>query len=140
MPIKKKTKPTPQEIVDLKNLLPLLARLVENGKISIRLGPVRDVKDWLNNYEAFEKSPVVTIDANSVRLAGTELHVDCGLDNYAAQLKADNAGEKVHRDRKSKVLLQMGDNATTQELVAGLALAPQKYGHEAHTQDVALVT
>lgn len=78
-----KTKPTPQEIVDLKNLLPVLARLVENGKISIRLGPVRDGKDWLNNYQAFEKTPVVTIDAISVRLEGAELQIDCGLDNYA---------------------------------------------------------
>jgi hypothetical protein len=79
-----KTKATPQETVDLKNLLPVLARLVENGKISIQLGPVRDVKDWLNNYQAFEKSPVVSIDANSVRLMGTELQLDCELDDYAA--------------------------------------------------------
>jgi hypothetical protein len=79
-----KTKATPQETVELKNLLPLLARLVENGKISIRLGPVRDVKDWLNNYQAFEKTPIVTIDAASVRLEGTELQVDCGLNDYAS--------------------------------------------------------
>ena len=79
-----KTKATPKEIVELKNLLPVLARLVESGKISIRLGPVADVKDWLNNYQAFEKSPIVTIDAISVRLEGTELQLDCGLDDYAA--------------------------------------------------------
>jgi hypothetical protein len=79
-----KIKATPQEIVELKNLLPVRARLIENGKISIRLGPVPDVKDWLNNYQAFEKSPVVTIDATSVRLEGTELQLDCGLDDYAA--------------------------------------------------------
>jgi hypothetical protein len=79
-----KTKATPQEKVDLKNLLPELARLIENGKISIRLGPIADVKDWLNNYQAFEKSPVVTIDAASVRLAGNELRLDCELDDYAA--------------------------------------------------------
>jgi hypothetical protein len=79
-----KTKTTPQDVVDLKNLLPLLARLVENGKISIRLGPVADVKDWLNNYQAFEKTPVVTIDTVSVRLEGAELQFDCGLDDYAA--------------------------------------------------------
>jgi hypothetical protein len=79
-----KTKATPQEIDDLKNLLPVLARLIENGKISIRLGPVADVKDWLNNYQAFEKSPVVTIDAAVVRIVGTELELDCGLDDYAA--------------------------------------------------------
>jgi len=88
MPTKTRTrtkiKATPQEIIDLKNLLPVLARLVETGKISIRLGPVRDVKDWLNNYQAFEKSLVVTIDAQSVRLEGTELQIDCGLDDYAA--------------------------------------------------------
>jgi hypothetical protein len=78
------TKTSPQEIVDLRNLLPVLARLVENGKISIRLGPVADVKDWLNNYQVFEKSPIVTIDAISVRLVGTELQIDCGLDDYAA--------------------------------------------------------
>ncbi|MGB8800716.1 MAG: hypothetical protein WCC97_08515 [Candidatus Acidiferrales bacterium] len=64
--------------------MPLLAGLVESGKISIRLGPLADVKDWLNNYQAFEKSPVVTIDARSVRLEGTELQIDCGLDDYAA--------------------------------------------------------
>jgi len=75
---------TPQEVVDLKNLLPVLARLVESGKISIRLGPVADAKDWLNNYQAFEKSPIVTIDAGSVRLMGTELQLDCELDDYAA--------------------------------------------------------
>jgi hypothetical protein len=79
-----KTKTTPPEVVELKNLLPLLARLVENGKISIRLGPVADVKDWLNNYQAFERTPIVTIDAGSVRLVGTELQLDCGLDDYAA--------------------------------------------------------
>ena len=79
-----KTKVTPQELADLKDLLPVLARLVEDGKISIRLGPVRDVKDWLNNYQAFEKTPVVTIDAISIRLLGTELQIDCGLDDYAA--------------------------------------------------------
>jgi hypothetical protein len=79
-----KTKAAPQEVVELKNLLPVLARLVEDGKISIRLGPVADVKDWLNNYQAFEKSPVVTIDATVVRLVGTELQIDCGLDDYAA--------------------------------------------------------
>jgi hypothetical protein len=81
---KTKTKPTPQEIVDLRNLLPVLTRLIESGKISIRLGPVADVKDWLNNYQAFEKSPVVTIDAIGVRLEGNELQIDCGLDDYAA--------------------------------------------------------
>jgi hypothetical protein len=86
MPIqtRTKTKATPQEVVELKNLLPVLAPLVENGKISIRLGPVADVKDWLNNYQAFEKSPIVTIDAQSVRLVGTELQFDCVLDDYAA--------------------------------------------------------
>jgi hypothetical protein len=64
--------------------VPLLARLIESGKISIRLGPVADVKDWLNNYQAFEKSPVVTIDAAVVRIVGTKLELDCGLDDYAA--------------------------------------------------------
>jgi hypothetical protein len=62
----------------------VLARFVENGKVSIRLGPVADVKDWLNNYQAFEKTPIVTMDAGSVRLVGTELQFDCGLDDYAA--------------------------------------------------------
>ena len=79
-----KTKATPREVVELNNLLPVLARLVENGKISIRLGPVADVKDWLNNYQAFEKSPIVAIEAVSVRLVGTELQIDCELDDYAA--------------------------------------------------------
>jgi hypothetical protein len=79
-----KTKATPQEVVELRNLLPVLARLVENGRISIRLGPTAAVKDWLNNYQAFEKTPVVTIDTANVRLLGTELQFDCGLDDYAA--------------------------------------------------------
>jgi hypothetical protein len=79
-----KTKATSQENIDPTNLLPLLARLIENGKISIRLGPVADVKDWLNNYQAFEKSPVVAIDAASVRIDGGALQIDCGLDDYAA--------------------------------------------------------
>ena len=43
--------------MDLKKLLPVLDRLIETGKISIRLGPVADVKDWLNNYQTFEKTP-----------------------------------------------------------------------------------
>ena len=77
-------KATPHELVELKNLLPLLARLVENRKISIRLGPVADVKDWLNNYQAFEKTPVVTIDAGGVQLVGSELQFDCRLDDYAS--------------------------------------------------------
>jgi hypothetical protein len=42
------------------------------------------VRDWLNNYQAFEKTPVVTIDAASVGLVGDELQLDCGLDDYAA--------------------------------------------------------
>jgi hypothetical protein len=42
------------------------------------------VKDWLNNYQAFEKSPVVPIDPASVQLVGNELQFDCGLDDYAA--------------------------------------------------------
>ena len=86
MPTQTKTKAklTAQEMVDLKNLLPVLARLVENGKVSVRLGPVRDVKDWLNNYQAFEKSQVVTIDAALVPIVGTELELDCSLDDYAA--------------------------------------------------------
>jgi hypothetical protein len=79
-----KTKATPREVVELKNLLPVLARLIESGKISIRLGPVADVKDWLNNYQAFEKTPVVAIESVSVQLVGTELQLDCGLDDYAA--------------------------------------------------------
>jgi len=74
----------PQEVVELGNPLPLLARLIESGKISIRLGPIKDVKDWLNNYEAFEKTLIVTLDATSVRLAETELQIDCGLDDFAA--------------------------------------------------------
>jgi hypothetical protein len=84
MQTKTKTKATPQELVDLKNLLPVLVRLIENGKISIRLGPVSDVKDWLNNYQAFEKSPVVTIDAESAQPLGTQLQFDCALDDFAA--------------------------------------------------------
>jgi len=84
MQTRTKTKTTPRELVELRNLLPVLARLIENGKISIRLGPVADVKDWLNNYQAFEKSPVVTIDAVSVRLVGNELELDCGLDDYTS--------------------------------------------------------
>jgi hypothetical protein len=79
-----KAKATPQDVVDLRNLLPVLVRLVENGKISIRLGPVADVKDWLNNYQAFENTPDVTVDAIDVRLVGTELQLDCGPDDYAA--------------------------------------------------------
>jgi len=71
-------------VVNLKNLLPVLARLIETGKISIRLGPIADVKDWLNNYQAFEKTPIVAIEAASIRLDGAELQLDCGLDDYAA--------------------------------------------------------
>jgi hypothetical protein len=62
----------------------VLARLADNGKISTPLGPIADVKDWLNSYQAFEKSPIVTIDAASARLEGFELQIDCGLDDYAA--------------------------------------------------------
>jgi hypothetical protein len=58
--------------------------LIENVKISIRLGPVADVKDWLNDYQAFEKSPVVTVDAALVRIVGAALEFDCALDDYAA--------------------------------------------------------
>jgi hypothetical protein len=79
-----KTTATPRELVEIKNLLPLLARLIESGKMSVRLGPIADVKDWLDNYQAFEKTPIVTIDAASIQLVGTELQFDCGLDDYAA--------------------------------------------------------
>jgi hypothetical protein len=84
MQTRTKTNATPQEVVEPRNLLPVIARLIENGKILIRLGPVADGKHWLNNYQAFEKTPTVTIDAGSVRPVGTELHFDCGLDDYAA--------------------------------------------------------
>jgi hypothetical protein len=53
-----RTKATPQEVVEPRNLSPVLTPLIENGKISVRLGPIAAVKDWLNNYQAFEKSPV----------------------------------------------------------------------------------
>jgi hypothetical protein len=62
----------------------VLARLADNGKISTRLGPIADLKDWLNSYQAFEKSPIVTIDATSARPEGIELQIDCGLDDHAA--------------------------------------------------------
>ena len=62
----------------------MLSRLVENGKISIRLGPDADVRDWLKNYQAFEKTAIVTTEASSIRLVVTELQLDCGLDDYAA--------------------------------------------------------
>ena len=42
------------------------------------------MKDWLNNYESFEKNSVVIVDAASVRLVGHESQFDCGLDDYAA--------------------------------------------------------
>ena len=79
-----KTNATPQELVELRNLLPVLVRLIESGKISMRLGPIADVKEWLDNYEAFEKSPTVAVDAVSVWLVGTEMQIDRGLHDYAA--------------------------------------------------------
>jgi hypothetical protein len=47
------------------------------------------VNDRPANYEAFEKSPIVTIDAASVRLVGTELQFDCELDDFAASRNCD---------------------------------------------------
>ena len=71
--------PSPSEM-----LAPSLARLIESGKISVRLGPVADVREWLNNYEAFEKSKVAVIHAASVRIDGNVLQIDLGLDDYSS--------------------------------------------------------
>jgi len=105
MPTQTRTKPklTPQETVEPKNLSPPLARLMESGKISIRLGPFADAKDWLNNYEAFEKSPVVTIHAAVVRLVGTELQFDCGFDDYAAQARKCQTRKAKYRNYRPRV-------------------------------------
>ena len=78
-----KTKPTPQEAADVKNMLPVLAQLIESQRITIRLGPVRDVKDWLNNYQAFEKSDIASIEAAAISVNGNEIQIDLGLDDYA---------------------------------------------------------
>ena len=40
---------------------------VKDGIILICLGPVADVTDWLNNDQAFDETPTVTIEAGNVR-------------------------------------------------------------------------
>lgn len=79
----KKTR-TKQASSPSKTLLPLLAQMIKSGQISIRVGRLEDVKEWLNDSEAFEKSQVVTIEAASVRMNGNELQIDLGLDDYAS--------------------------------------------------------
>jgi hypothetical protein len=75
-----------QEISLCKIVLPMLAELIESGRISIRLGPLRDVKEWLRNYEAHETKKTVAIDAASVCMEGNAHQIDLGLDDYASQL------------------------------------------------------
>lgn len=41
---------TQEQIALSEKVLPLLAELIEWGRISVRLGPLADVKEWLNNY------------------------------------------------------------------------------------------
>jgi hypothetical protein len=79
-----KSKPTPQEVIEVRNMLPVLAQLIESQRITIGLGPVRDVKDWLNNYQAFEKSDIASIEAAAISVNGSEIQFDLGLDDYAS--------------------------------------------------------
>ena len=60
------------------------SRLFSRDDQEPAVGPIADVKDWLNNYESFQKNSVVIVDAASVRLVGHESQFDCGLDDYAA--------------------------------------------------------
>jgi len=81
MPKRMKTKT--DDAKEIKSVLQLLSRLADAGKISVRLGPVADVKAWINNFEAFEKRKIVTIEAASVQLNQDGLQIDLGLDDYA---------------------------------------------------------
>jgi hypothetical protein len=51
------------------------------------MGPLADVKEWLNKYKTFARHKVATIDAASVRMDRCELQIDLGLDDYASQLE-----------------------------------------------------
>ena len=78
-------KPRTKQATSLsETLLPLLAQMIESGNISVRVGRLSDVKEWLNDFEAAEKTQVVTIEAASVRINGNELQIDLGLDDYAS--------------------------------------------------------
>ena len=78
-------KPRTKQATSLsETLLPLLAQFIESGHISVRVGRLADVKEWLNDFEASEKTQVVTIEAASVRINGNELQIDLGLDDYAS--------------------------------------------------------
>lgn len=73
-----------KEVTDIQDLVSTLAHLVERGRVSIRLGPISDVREWLNNYEAFEKTKIAVADAASVRVTKNGLEIDLGLDGYSS--------------------------------------------------------
>jgi hypothetical protein len=73
-----------QEISRCKRVLPMLAELVESGRISARLAPLADVRAWLRQYEACEKSRTVIIDAARVRMERNDRQFDLRLDDYAS--------------------------------------------------------
>jgi hypothetical protein len=70
-------KPTTKQATSLsETLLPLLAQMIESGNISVRVGRLSDLKEWLNDSEAFEITQVIIIEAASIRVHGNELQID----------------------------------------------------------------
>jgi hypothetical protein len=79
-----RTKPKTDDAREIKSVLQLLSRLAKAGKISVRLGPIKDVKAWVNNFEELEKRKIVAVEAASVQLSQDGLQIGLGLDHYAS--------------------------------------------------------
>jgi len=73
-----------QQIALCKIVLPLLTELIESGRISVRLGLLTDVRQWLNNCPARVKKKMVKPRVTSVSIKLNRLQIELGLDDDAA--------------------------------------------------------
>jgi len=70
-----------QEITLCKVVLPLLTELIQAGRVSVRLGPLEDVRQWLNNHGSRRKKKMLRTPAASVSMELNRLHIDLRLDD-----------------------------------------------------------
>ena len=81
---KSKTKTSLREATEMKKLLPVLANLIESGKIVVRLGSKADLKEFVNDSVAFDPNQIISVDAGGVQIVKGEIQIDLALDDYAS--------------------------------------------------------
>jgi hypothetical protein len=68
----------------MKNLRPVLASLIESGKIVVRLGTKADLKEFVNDSIALDPNEIITLDAGGVQIVKGEIQNDLALDDHAS--------------------------------------------------------